>query len=681
MPCPLPSNLPTDSEVCSTNQSSDTADDAVDGFDRFASWLPASDWPVVAPKIESLFELTQMAEPGRPDNEFWEWVVIAAANELAYDLFSEPARAGMSAFEKAKTALSIRRAEKWDWRNNGAFQDQEICDEINLFLKRVFHSHTKETDMVATKRKPATNGHVNKFDPDEIAKFEDEAKPTVDQIRDQQFAALKRNGKSRAKEPAPPTGTAQIKNASLLKQCLLDLQWIVDSPFQRRNEPSDESIAELGESLLRDGQRDAIKVRFIEATQKYELLGGHRRTRAARRIGWSQILAIEIQCDDAEASRLVWDDNEQREDLNEIERAKMLLASWEQYQKQGKTMREMADEFGIEQGTISNRIGLLSAPESLQQRLISGEIKEYRLRTLAKWAKYEGLLPAFESELNNRCSEGPVNLNHWASALVAAINRVSKPMRKANWDKDPARHFEPTPEQLKELDVVEVKIEGHWDNGSEKRAFNVKLWNRLQNEAKKKKASRQAAKAAKEISEPATAKKPQRTNRDTYPFRPMLQQAWLDPLWEKFESWMQTGKKTKPQKCQLARLLSLYQPNAEFIASTITMSADEYAEACIADMNTNNKHFHIGDLEPNEIEQITSAFGIEIVSTWKPTKELLDVCELIDLHDIADDINVEKIRDKVDLIELLIECWPAGHVPELLALHPPKKAPKAKAKK
>ncbi|WP_449406074.1 ParB/RepB/Spo0J family partition protein [Massilia phosphatilytica] len=66
------------------------------------------------------------------------------------------------------------------------------------------------------------------------------------------------------------------------------LQDIVDSPYQPRSVTDETRIQLLGETLKARGQDEAIVVRRLPSG-KYELVSGHRRTRAARLIGWSEI--------------------------------------------------------------------------------------------------------------------------------------------------------------------------------------------------------------------------------------------------------------------------------------------------------------------------------------------------------------------------------------------------------
>ena len=500
---------------------------------------------------------------------------------------------------------------------------------------------------VKTKPKPTTFAVTN----DELDRLDDETSA--------EFETLKRNGKSRPKTTAPIPASVQT----------IALRNVVDSPFQTRVEPSDESIEALAKSLAKDGQRDPIRVR--EVGTKYELIAGHRRTRAARHLHWDTINAVIIVADDAKASFEVYDDNEQRQGLNCIERAKGLKVIWEQYQAAGKSMDQMALDVGLDQSTISNRIRVLAAPESLQARLISGEITESRMRTLAKWAKYDGILPRFEKELDMRCHAGPVSDNHWFASLRIAVRAYSKPTKSEGWvESGPLFKIA---EHEKDLDIVDVRFPGE---SPDRRAMNVKLWTKLNNEAKKRKEARDEKKATAAKDTPAVA----RTKTDSWQFRTAMNSAWNDRLWDAIGKKLINPKLTRPQKAIAARMISAMEWNVEddWLLKTQTMSEADYVDSCLAIIASEWADSSPYNVSLELLQALSTLYGIDIVSEWIPTKELLQVCELVDLQEFADEFEIPAMaRDQ--LIEQLLAKWQPGVVPPLFSIAWPKAKPARKS--
>ena len=494
----------------------------------------------------------------------------------------------------------------------------------------------------------------------------------------ERMAAI-RKGKSRAKNaektsdplPVGPGQTEKLTNTIEIVPVALRL--LVDSPFQTRGEPSEESIAELAASLARDGQRDPIRIRALG--NKWELIGGHRRTRAARRLGWTMINATVLESSDAEAAFLVWDDNKQHSQLNAIERAKGLKLIWDQYQAAGRSMDQMAIDCGIDQSTISNRLRILVAPESLQQRLIDGDVSEHRLRGLATWAKFDGVLERFEKELSNRSSSGPVSNDHWFASLRIAIESKSKPAKKrySSFGSKDDPLF-PVEKHRDELDIVTVKLEA--DRPGEERCFNTSHWWELQREAVKKRDAAAKAKAEKESQKKPDASETRRTDRDHWVFRTRLKNAWIACAWSELYDVLFKGNLTKPQRHGLVRLLPMVEtPSEEWLVKTLKMSADEFVDCCVEYLSQEWSDSPEFNYSWETVSTVCSMYGVDASSTWKPSKDLLESCEIADLREMSDELTdagalavAPAMLSRGELVTLLLDNWTPGFVPELFIL-------------
>ena len=96
---------------------------------------------------------------------------------------------------------------------------------------------------------------------------------------------------------------------------------IDDSPYQSPSRQYDpEKLDELGGSMTAAGQAEPIQVR--RKGNRYELIAGHRRIRAARIRGWARIKTIVVLMDDQQAELATLTHNEGRKDLSDFERGK-----------------------------------------------------------------------------------------------------------------------------------------------------------------------------------------------------------------------------------------------------------------------------------------------------------------------------------------------------------------------
>lgn len=166
-----------------------------------------------------------------------------------------------------------------------------------------------------------------------------------------------------AAAPAPALATvaslpaAAVDEANVVRK--IALQDIVDSPYQPRKRYDETRIQLLGETLKARGQDEAIVVRRLPSG-KFELISGHRRTRAARLIGWSEIDARVRPLSDREAELATLTSNESNEELSTYERAK----AYQEALDRGfaTDQKGVASLFGCSQGRVSQCLSLLQFP-------------------------------------------------------------------------------------------------------------------------------------------------------------------------------------------------------------------------------------------------------------------------------------------------------------------------------
>ncbi len=152
----------------------------------------------------------------------------------------------------------------------------------------------------------------------------------------------------------------------------------VDSnPFQPRVEFGEEELASLAESIKHHGLIQPISVRRVG--DRYQLVAGERRLRAAIKAGWQRVPAQVVEVDDRQLAELAIVENLHRKDLNPLEKA----SSFQQYLGRYQcTQEELARRLQIDRSTVANLIRLLELPAEVQQAIHAGAISQGHARAL-----------------------------------------------------------------------------------------------------------------------------------------------------------------------------------------------------------------------------------------------------------------------------------------------------------
>lgn len=152
---------------------------------------------------------------------------------------------------------------------------------------------------------------------------------------------------------------------------------IEDNPFQPRREFSESEIASLSESLKEHDILQPILVRIVN--DRYQLISGERRLRAAVQAGWRTIPARIRVANDRLVSELAIVENLQRKDLNPIEKA----LSFRRYiDEHACTQEELAGRLKIDRSTLANLIRLLELPRQVQKALSESKLSAGHARAL-----------------------------------------------------------------------------------------------------------------------------------------------------------------------------------------------------------------------------------------------------------------------------------------------------------
>ena len=167
---------------------------------------------------------------------------------------------------------------------------------------------------------------------------------------------------------APPS-------AAGLEQVSLNL--IDPNPFQPRTLLPEEALEELANSIRSSGLIQPILVR--PSGERYQLIAGERRWRAAGKAGLERVPAVIREIDDAEALELALAENLLREALNPMEVAR----AYERLQQQFHlTHEQIAERLGLNRSTVTNTLRLLGLPPEVQALLMEDKISAGHARAL-----------------------------------------------------------------------------------------------------------------------------------------------------------------------------------------------------------------------------------------------------------------------------------------------------------
>jgi ParB family transcriptional regulator, chromosome partitioning protein len=179
----------------------------------------------------------------------------------------------------------------------------------------------------------------------------------------------------------PLAGTDTAAGEELAR---LPLDRLQRGRYQPRMDMRAESLQELADSIKAQGVVQPIVVRPIEGgaplePQRYEIIAGERRWRAAQMAGLSDIPAVVRRIADEAAIAVALIENIQREDLNPLEEARALERLINEFQM---THQQAADAVGRSRAAVSNLLRLLDLAPELCELVEKRELEMGHARAL-----------------------------------------------------------------------------------------------------------------------------------------------------------------------------------------------------------------------------------------------------------------------------------------------------------
>jgi ParB family chromosome partitioning protein len=172
-------------------------------------------------------------------------------------------------------------------------------------------------------------------------------------------------------EPAPAhpqTGLLQVP-----------IEQIAPNPLQPRKTFNESSIEELARSVREHGIVQPLVVTRT-GTDRYKLIAGERRYRAAQKAGLTSVpVVVKEMMTEGDVLQIALIENIQREDLNPIEEAQAYHQLHEEF---GLTQEEIARRVGKERSTVANFLRLIKLPDPVKKLLASGQLSMGHARAL-----------------------------------------------------------------------------------------------------------------------------------------------------------------------------------------------------------------------------------------------------------------------------------------------------------
>lgn len=158
----------------------------------------------------------------------------------------------------------------------------------------------------------------------------------------------------------------------------LPIEFMQRGKYQPRKDIDPDKLQELADSIKAQGIIQPIVVRQI-AHEKYEIVAGERRWRAAQLAGMAQVPIVVKEIDDRAAMAIALIENIQREDLNPLEEAEALRRLLDEFHM---THQHIAEAIGKSRATVTNLLRLMELHPDVKKLLLNNQLEMGHARAL-----------------------------------------------------------------------------------------------------------------------------------------------------------------------------------------------------------------------------------------------------------------------------------------------------------
>lgn len=225
----------------------------------------------------------------------------------------------------------------------------------------------------------------------------------------------------------------------------LPISEILANPHQPRGRTDEDKLKELAASIREHGVVQPVVVRPLG--DRFELVAGERRWRAAQLAGLSVVPAVVRSLNERQALEIALVENLQREDLNPIEQAR----AFEQLMGLGVTQEQLAARLGLSRPAVANTVRLLQLAKEIQAMVEEGALSAGHARTVAGLPQGEQLRYAREMSARG------LNVRQ-AEELVRGGSRRAARRGERTTDAETDPDLEAAMAQLREALGTEVRV-------------------------------------------------------------------------------------------------------------------------------------------------------------------------------------------------------------------------------
>ena len=183
----------------------------------------------------------------------------------------------------------------------------------------------------------------------------------------------------------------EIDNSSSSYREKFDINKILPNPFQPRMHIDPDELIGLADSIRENGIIQPLIVSKDKNTDKYFIIAGERRYRAAQLAGLKYVPIVIKDSSPQQMLELALIENIQRRDLNPLEEAYAFQQLQDDF---GLPQEEIADKVGLNRVTISNKMRLLKLPDPVKEVVLNETISEGHARALLGIKDEESLVAA-----------------------------------------------------------------------------------------------------------------------------------------------------------------------------------------------------------------------------------------------------------------------------------------------
>ncbi|MBR3970924.1 MAG: ParB/RepB/Spo0J family partition protein [Ruminococcus sp.] len=187
------------------------------------------------------------------------------------------------------------------------------------------------------------------------------------------------------------------KEKQVNKVVEIEICRIIPNPNQPRRDFKESEIVALAESISQNGILQPLSVRKI--ADKYEIIAGERRLRAAKMCELHHVPCIVYDMNDRDSAILAIVENIQRQDLSFFEEATAIEKLIEYY---GLTQEEAASKLGKAQSTVANKLRILRLTEAEREIVSKFNLTERHARALLRLGSAQERLFLLEKIVKNK---------------------------------------------------------------------------------------------------------------------------------------------------------------------------------------------------------------------------------------------------------------------------------------